>query len=63
MNMRDREQKGRAGRDSLHLRGLSRAQLAERSRALRNVLLTQGWDQDAIAAVLADAGQDHPRLF
>ncbi len=62
-NMRDREQKHRAGRDALHMRGLSRKQLAGRSRALRAVLLERGFDRGGIAAVLADVPLYHPTLF
>jgi len=63
MNMRDREQKGRAGRGRVGMRGLSRRQLADRSRALRDVVLTMGWNREAIAAVIHGAGVDQPRLF
>lgn len=50
MNMRDREQKLRAGSGRAGMRGLARRQLAERSRALR-------------AAILAGHTPDDPRLF
>lgn len=62
-NMLDRAQKNRAGRDALHMRGLSRQQLASRSRALRTALLEYGWDREIIAAVLADVPPGHPALF
>lgn len=63
MNMRDREQKQRAQHGRSGMRGLARAQLAARSRALRNVILTRGWDTDAIAAVLTGHTPEDPRLF
>ncbi|MGW9159289.1 hypothetical protein [Microbacterium sp. NPDC055665] len=61
--MRDRERKGRAGRHQVGMRGLSRRQLAARSRTLRDVVLTMGWNREAIAAVIAGAGPDQPTLF
>jgi hypothetical protein len=63
MNMRDREQKGRAGHYHVGMRGLSRQQLAARSRTLRDVVVTMGWNREAIAAVIAGAGLDQPTLF
>ncbi|MGW9159662.1 hypothetical protein [Microbacterium sp. NPDC055665] len=63
MNMRDREQKGRAGHYRVGMRGLSRQQLAARSRTLRDVVQTMGWNREAIAAVIAGAGADQPTLF
>ncbi|MBP3977013.1 hypothetical protein [Microbacterium sp. BLY] len=62
-NMRDRERKGRAGRHQVGMRGLSRRQLATRSRTLRDLVLTMGWNREAIAAVIAGAGADQPTLF
>lgn len=62
-NMRDREQKRRAGRLQVGMRGLSRKQLATRSRTLRDVVLTMGWNREAIAAVVSGAGLDQPVLF
>lgn len=62
-NMRDRERKGRAGRHQVGMRGLSRRQLAIRSRTLRDVVLTMGWNREAIAAVIAGAGPGQPTLF
>ncbi|WP_426624524.1 hypothetical protein ACPPVW_18535 [Leifsonia sp. McL0607] len=63
-NMRDRAQKGRTGNGATTtgMRGISRKALTARSRALRALLLEQGWQRDAIAAALADL-IDHPRLF
>lgn len=63
MNMRDREQKHRTGRGRVGMRGISRVQLAERSRALRAVILEHGWDRDAIAAVVAGVRPETERLF
>lgn len=63
MNMRDREQKGRAGRHRVFRRGLSRKQLTARSRDLREVILTRGWDRVAISAVLSGNTPDQPALF
>lgn len=63
MNMRDREQKGRAGRRGVLRRGLSRKQFAIRSRELRQVVLTMGWDRDAISAVVSGNAPSQPRLF
>lgn len=63
MNMRDREQKQRAQHGRSGMRGLARAQLAQRSRLLREVVQQRGWDREAIAAVLAGHQPDDPRLF
>jgi len=63
MNMRDREQKMRAARGRAGMRGLSRTELAVRSRALRTLILERGWDAGAMAAVLAGHQPDDPRLF
>ncbi|MBD8104750.1 hypothetical protein [Plantibacter sp. CFBP 8775] len=64
-NMIDRARKGRHenAATTLRLRGTSRKVLAERSRALRTLLLTEGWNTDAIAAILAGVEASHPRLF
>ncbi|MFJ3395355.1 hypothetical protein [Leifsonia aquatica] len=63
-NMQDRAFKGRGGNASTTtgMRGISRKALATRSRALRALLLEQGWQRDAISAALADL-LDHPTLF
>ena len=63
MNMRDREQKRRSGRTHVGRRGLSRQELAARSRDLRKLILTVGWDREAISAVLNGVPPDQPRLF
>lgn len=63
MNMRDREQNGRAGRRRVLRRGLSRRQLYIRSRELRDVVLTRGWDRAAMSAVLSGNTPDQPSLF
>lgn len=63
MNMIDREQKGRGGHRRVYRRGLSRKQLANRSRDLRDVVLTLGWDRAAISAVLSGNAPDQPTLF
>ncbi|WP_181156874.1 MULTISPECIES: hypothetical protein [unclassified Microbacterium] len=63
MNMRDREQKGRAGRQMVGMRGLSRRQLAIRSRTLRYVAQTMRWNREAIAAMFSGPDQHASRLL
>ena len=60
-NMSDRSDKRRSNHAGL--RGLSREGAELRARALRDIVLANGWDDEAIAAILAGAGKDQPRLF
>lgn len=63
-NMVDRQRKRRASNGSgLRFRGLPRAAMAARSRALRDELLEHGWDAQRIHAINAGAGVDAPTLF
>jgi hypothetical protein len=63
--MLDREQKHRGSNQwsALGWRGISRRQRVARSRALRTVLLTHGWDRARISGALAGVDQNQPRLF
>jgi len=65
VNMLDREQKHRGGNQysALGWRGTSRRQRVQRSRELRRVLLTHGWDRARISGALAGVDENQPRLF
>ncbi|MFJ6419037.1 hypothetical protein [Paeniglutamicibacter sp. NPDC091659] len=63
-NMVDRERKLRSANGSgLRFRGLPRAAMAARSRALRDDLLAHGWNDRRIHAINAGQGVDTPTLF
>lgn len=63
-NMIDRERKRRASNGTgLRFRGLGRAAMTARSRALRQELLDHGWNAERLHAINADAGLDAPTLF
>jgi hypothetical protein len=63
--MLERTQKNRhANRWSAwRFNGFGKAECAQRSRDLRNVILTHGRDVERMSAVLAGVEQTHPRLF
>ncbi|ASD24225.1 hypothetical protein B7495_18245 (plasmid) [Cryobacterium sp. LW097] len=64
-NMLDRAQKNRhANRwPAWQFNGLAREEGAQRSRDLRDVILTHGWDPERMSAALAGVEETHPRLF
>ena len=64
-NMLDRTQKNRhANRWSAwRFNGLPKVERAQRSRDLRDVILTHGWDVERMSAALAGVEETHPRLF
>ena len=64
-NMLDRAQKNRhANRWSAwRFNGLARQERAQRSRDLRDVILTHGWDPERMSGALAGVEETHPRLF
>lgn len=63
-NMVDRQRKLRSANGSgLRFRGLTRAAMAARSRALREDLLAHGWDAQRIHAINAGSRVDDPTLF
>lgn len=63
-NMRDRMRKGRANNGAaLRFRGLPRAVVAARSRALRDEVMANGWIPERVAAILAGHDADAPTLF
>jgi hypothetical protein len=63
-NMVDRQRKLRSANGSgLRFRGLPRAAMAARSRALREDLLAHGWDAQRIHAINAGSRVEDPTLF
>lgn len=63
-NMVDRQRKLRSANGSgLRFRGLPRAAMAARSRALREDLLAHGWDAQRIHAINAGSRAEDPTLF
>ncbi|EMQ96828.1 hypothetical protein [Paeniglutamicibacter gangotriensis] len=63
-NMVDRQRKLRSANGSgLRFRGLPRAAMAARSRALREDLLAHGWDVQRIHAINAGSRVEDPTLF
>jgi hypothetical protein len=63
-NMVDRQRKLRSANGSgLRFRGLPRAAMAARSRALRDDLLAHGWDAQRIHAINAGSRVEDPTLF
>jgi hypothetical protein len=65
MNMLDRVQKNRHANkwSAWRFNGLAREERAQRSRDLRDVILTHGWDPERMSAALAGVEESHPRLF
>ena len=63
-NMVDRQRRLRSANGSgLRFRGLPRAAMAARSRALREDLLAHGWDAQRIHAINAGSRVEDPTLF
>lgn len=64
-NMLERTRRGRhaSGSTIWRWRGISRAQRVARSRELRQVLRTHGWDRDRIHAVLTGQDSNTPTLW
>jgi len=61
----DRTQKNRHSNrwSAWRFNGLAKAERAQRSRDLRDVILTHGWDVERMSAALAGVEENHPRLF
>lgn len=64
MNMLDRAQRNRHNAwSALGFNGLAKAERAQRSRDLRDVIRTHGWNPERMSAALAGVEENHPRLF